>query len=201
MVRETKRCVTEEQSKRLCSCFFAKAGCFGRGKAVSRYSSRQISKCSLEYEVNGLIHVLDELTTLDWETGTSKGIMPFQEAYEMYLSAFNLEVPAPDRYNFRDELLSIEYGLPVTLFQWEDKSYIVLNPERWNIVRLLDVFCNKNVEKVKRFDLNATSLKTIIDSTESEYDKSVLRGILAATSTRSELYDLGLKIAKCIGSV
>lgn len=111
----------------------------------------------------------------------------------MYSSAFNPEVSAPDRYNFRDELLPMEYGLPVTLFQWGERSYIVLNPERWNIVKLLDVFYNKNVEKVKRFDLNAASLKTIIDSMESEYDKLVLRGILAATSTRSELYNLGLK--------
>ncbi len=89
--------------------------------------------------------------------------------------------------------LFCDYGLPVTVFQWENESYIVLNPERWNIVRLLDVFYNKNIEKVKRFDLNAASPKTIINSMESEYDKSILRGVLAATSTRSELYDLGLK--------
>jgi len=44
-----------------------------------------------------------------------------------------------------------------------------------------------------RFDLDAEALHTILDSMETEYDKSVVRAILAATSSRSELYDLGLK--------
>ena len=144
-------------------------------------------------QITGLIHVLNELTALaDPRYGKSKGVLPFQEAYELFYSAFEPELPVPDRHNFRDVLLSEEFGLPVAVFTWNNVRYIVLNPEKWNIVRLLDVFCEDRSSE-NRFDLDAESLSTIIDSMESEYDKSVLRAVLAATSTRSELYDLGLK--------
>jgi len=83
----------------------------------------------------------------------------------------------------------------VTLFTGNNSSYIVLNPERWNIVRLIDVFCGQSNDSKSsnRFDVDAESLHAILDSMETEYDKSVLRAIFAATSSRSELYGLGMK--------
>ena len=147
-------------------------------------------------KVVGLIHVLDELTAVDdSSSGKVKGILHFQEAYDLFCGAFEPELPVPDRNNFRDELLSAEIGLPVTLFTWNNSSYIVLNPERWNIVRLIDVFCGQSNDSKSsnRFDLDAESLHAILDSMETEYDKSVLRAIFAATSSRSELYGLGMK--------
>lgn len=147
-------------------------------------------------KVVGLIHVLDELTAVDdSSSGKVKGVLNFQDAYELFCGAFEPELAVPDRNNFRDELLSAEIGLSVTLFTWDNSSYIVLNPERWNIVRLIDVFCGQcnDSKSSNRFDLNAESLHAILESMETEYDKSVLRAIFAATSSRSELYDLGLK--------
>ena len=60
--------------------------------------------------------------------------MLFEEAYELYSSAFEVELTVPDRTNFRDELLSSEIGLPVTVFTWNNVTYIVLNPVGWNVV-------------------------------------------------------------------
>ena len=140
--------------------------------------------------------MLDELTAVDdSSSGKVKGILHFQEAYDLFCGAFEPELPVPDRNNFRDELLSAEIGLPVTLFTWNNSSYIVLNPERWKIVRLIDVFCGQSNDSKSRnrFDLDAESLHAILDSMETEYDKSVLRAIFAATSSRSELYGLGMK--------
>ena len=61
--------------------------------------------------------------------------------------------------------------------------------------RLIDVFCGQSNDSKSRnrFDLDAESLHAILDSMETEYDKSVLRAIFAATSSRSELYGLGMK--------
>ena len=146
--------------------------------------------------VVGMIHVLDELLVVDdLRLGKGKGVLIFEEAYELYSSAFEAELTVPDRTNFRDELLSSEIGLPVTVFTWNNVTYIVLNSERWNIVRLLNVFCEQGYDSkpTSRFDLDAEALHTILDSMETEYDKSVVSAILAATSSRSELYDLGLK--------
>ena len=146
--------------------------------------------------VVGMIQVLDELLVVDdLRSGKGKGVLLFEEAYELYNSAFEAELTVPDRTNFRDELLSSEIGLPVTVFTWNNVTYIVLNSERWNIVRLLSVFCEQGYDgkPTSRFDLDAEALHTILDSMETEYDKSVVRAILAATSSRSELYDLGLK--------
>ena len=150
----------------------------------------------LRRKVAGMIHVLDELTALDDSCPAKyKGILHFQEAYDLFCGAFEPELAVPDRNNFRDELLSTEIGLPVTFFTWENNSYIVLNPESWNIVRLIDVLCGQSNDKLSsgRFQLDAESLHAILDSMETEYDKSVLRAIFAATSSRSELYELGLK--------
>ena len=60
---------------------------------------------------------------------------------------------------------------------------------------MLNVFCEQGYDSKpsSRFDLDAEDLHTILDSMETEYYKSVVCAILAATSSRSELYDLGLK--------
>jgi len=146
--------------------------------------------------VVGMIHVLDELLAVDdLRSEKGKGVLLFEEAYELYSSAFEAELTVPDRSNFRDELLSSEIGLPVTVFTWKNVTYIVLKPERWNIVRLLNDIYEQGYDSnpSSRFDLDAEALHIILDSMETEYDKSVVRAILAATSSRSELYDLGLK--------
>ena len=60
---------------------------------------------------------------------------------------------------------------------------------------MLNVICEQGYDSKpsSRFDLDAEALHTILDSMETEYDKSVVRAILSATSACSELYDLGLK--------
>lgn len=123
-------------------------------------------------KVIGMIHVLDELTAVDDpSSGKVKGILHFQEAYDLFCGAFETELAVPDRNNFRDELLSAETGLPVTLFKlpWDNSSYIVLNPERWNIVRLIDVFCGQSNDSKSNnmFDLDAESLHAILNSMET----------------------------------
>ena len=77
--------------------------------------------------------MLDELTAVDDpSSGKVKGILHFQEAYNLFCGTFEVELAIPDGNNFRDELLSVETGLPMTLFKlrWDNSSYIALNPER-----------------------------------------------------------------------
>ena len=147
-------------------------------------------------KVAGLIHVLEELTAAEsTNSGKVKGILRFQEAYELFCSALEEDLVLLDRYTFRDELLSEELGLPITLFSRKDDRFIVLNSENWDIVKLLDVFFDGNDEGKPncRFELDASSLQTIMNSMDTEYDKSVVRAILASSSSRSQLYDVGLK--------
>ena len=44
----------------------------------------------------GLLYVLHELTSTDQISGKLKGILPFQEGYELYSSAFGPELLNPD---------------------------------------------------------------------------------------------------------
>ena len=150
-------------------------------------------------KVAGMMHVLDELTAAERPKSTDsgievKGILRFEEAYKLFFSAFE-DFVLPDRYTFRDELLSDELGLPVTLFSRKHNSFVVLNPENWDIVKLLDVFFDEKYEEKLnyRFELDASSLQTIMNSMDTEYDRSVVRAILASSSSCSQLYDVGLK--------
>jgi len=142
-------------------------------------------------QYKGLLYIIDELSAND-SVGKSKGLLSFSEAYDLYCSAFDSKNPVPDIQNFRDVLLSEDFGLPVAVFSWEGTRYVVLDSQSWNIVNLLELFYVES-KQTKRFDLNAESLHSIINSMETEYDKSVVRALIAATSTRREIYNLGLK--------
>jgi hypothetical protein len=123
----------------------------------------------------GLLYVLHELTSTDQISGKLKGILQFQEGYELYSSAFGPEILTPDPRNFRDNLLSDDIGLLVVVFMVKNVNYVALDPG-CNVVRFLDLFINYEAEELEtRFDLDAISLKTIIDSMESKYDRSVVR--------------------------
>lgn len=149
----------------------------------------------------GLLYVLHELTSTDQISGKLKGILPFQEGYELYSSAFGPEILTPDPRNFRDNLLSDDIGLPVVVFMVKNVNYVALDPG-CNVVRFLDLFINYEAEELEtRFDLDAISLKTIIDSMESEYDRSVVRAIIATMCTRSEIYNLGIKPQVAVASL
>lgn len=67
-------------------------------------------------KVTGMIHVLNELLAGDdSHSGKTKGVLLFDDAYDLYSSAFEAEMSVPDRINIRDELLSSEIGLPVSV--------------------------------------------------------------------------------------
>lgn len=153
-------------------------------------------------KVAGLIHVLDELTAVESDhRKKSKGILKFQDGYELFCSAYGKDEIIPDRYTFRDTLLSEELGLPIVIFTTRNNgiSFIMLNSDNWNIAGLFDaIIFDDDYEQSCRFDLDAQSLKKIMDSMDTEYDKSVVRAILACSSSRSELYDLGLKLDTAI---
>ena len=48
-------------------------------------------------------------------------------------------------------------------------------------------------ESFSRFDLNADTLKHVLHSMHTEYDKSVLKATIFATSSRKKVYELGIK--------
>ena len=53
-------------------------------------------------------------------------LIELSAAYQLYCSAFT---HTPDVDHFKDELLSHDFGLPVVLFTWNGKVYVVLKSE------------------------------------------------------------------------
>ena len=81
--------------------------------------------------VLGMIHVLDELLAVDdLCSGKGKGVLPFEEAYDLFSSAFEAELTVADHTNFRDELLPSETELPVTVFTWNNMTYYCTQPRK-----------------------------------------------------------------------
>jgi hypothetical protein len=74
-----------------------------------------------------------------------------------------------------------------------DKRYIILQSDtvdtRKFLLELERLFLAEQ-DNFSRFDLNVDSLKRILQSMGTEYDKSVL---LFATSSRKKVYGLGIK--------
>ncbi|CAB3980479.1 RNA-directed DNA polymerase from transposon X-element [Paramuricea clavata] len=66
--------------------------------------------------------------------------------------------------------MTLDYLL-VVVFMVKNVNYVALDPG-CNVVRFLDLFINQEAEELEtRFNLDARSLKTIIDSMETEYDR------------------------------
>lgn len=121
------------------------------------------------------------------------GFLPFEEAFHLFSSFF---VCSPDRQAFRDKLLDPVYGLSVYIVTQPITSLIfVVLKNNTKMEEFLDNFTgmldedspNRDVDGLR---LDCSTLKILIKSMDTEYDKNVLRTVVALCHTRHELYDL-----------
>lgn len=124
------------------------------------------------------------------------GYIDFNEAHHIYTS-FS-EFSCTDNQSFRDKLLDPIHGLPV---------YIITNPVTKNIFVVLkktehlehffsdftdSMEGQLNFENESQDILDRETLTVLINTMDSEYDKNVLRTVLALFHSRSELSELGI---------
>ena len=126
-----------------------------------------------------------------------KGYLPFDEAYHIYSSFF---VCDPDKQAFRDKLLEPVHGLNICIVTQpgiSGTSFIVLKGSSKMEEFLVDfIFAlEEQGAKSEILDLDYDTVNLLLKSIDTEYDKNVLRTILALSHTRPELYNLGINPA------
>ena len=164
----------------------------------------QLIKCfqTKSCNINGMMNVLDELMVTSIEVFSSirvnfpiKGLIEHSAAYQLYCSAFT---HTPNVDHFKDELLSRDFGLPVVLFPWNGKVYVVLKSEILGIPFIISsLLSSANEYQMENSDKkNQLSKKTVqqfIKSMDSEYDKKVVKACFAMLLSRTELEKVGIK--------
>ena len=137
-------------------------------------------------KLEGLIAVL---RTLLGETG----YLSLDAAYHIYCGYFH---DSPDKDHFRDTLLDPEVGLRVSLIIHPEtsQSYVVLDPGYGLAKFFVEILSNnKPEEKLSRMNLDPYSVNTIINSMDTEYDRSCAKVLLSADHSKKDLYNFGLK--------
>jgi hypothetical protein len=129
----------------------------------------------------------------------SSGYLPFDEAYHIYSSFFACD---PDRQAFRDKLLDPFYGLNVYIITQPGitgKVFIVLKENTEMEAFLVELFSGmfeeegyENDMKKGLHTLDRSTVQLLLKSMDTEFDKNVLRSVLALSHSRPELYDLGI---------
>ena len=92
---------------------------------------------------------------------------------------------------FRDHLLHEEYGLCVYVATVLDTRYIILQNETVDTGKfLLELECllSKEQNNFSGFDLNAESLKRVLQSMDTEYDKSVFKAMIFTSRPRGRRF-------------
>ena len=57
----------------------------------------------------------------------------------------------------------------------------------------LDKLQSKDMETFSRFNLNVESFNRVLQSVDTEYDKSVLKAMIFSTASRKKVQELGIK--------
>ena len=137
-------------------------------------------------KLEGLIAVL---RTLLGETG----YLSLDVVYHIYCGYFH---DSPDKDHFRDTLLDPEVGLRVSLIIHPEtsQSYVVLDPGYGLAKFFVEILSNsKPEEKLSRMNLDPYSVNTIINSMDTEYDRSCAKVLLSADHSKKDLYNFCLK--------
>ena len=126
-----------------------------------------------------------------------KGYLPFDEAYHIYSSFF---VCDPHKQAFRDKLLEPVHGLNICIVTQpgiSGTSFIILKESSKMEEFLVDfIFAlEEQGAKSEILDLDYDTVNLLLKSMDTEYDKNVLRTILALSHTCPELYNLGINPA------
>lgn len=143
--------------------------------------------------LEGLLYILRQLLA-SYDGSIAFGYLPYNDAYGIFCGFMEREVEAKE---FRNHLLHEEYGLCVYVIKVLDNRDIILQNDTVAIDKFLlelDQLLSKDkADTFSRFDLNVESLKRVLQSMDSEYDKSVLKAMIFATASRKKIQELGIK--------
>lgn len=143
--------------------------------------------------LEGLLYILRQLLA-SYDGSKAFGYLRFNDAYGIFCGFMEREVEDKE---FRNHLLHEEYGLCVYVIKVLDNSYIILQNDTVAIGKFLleldQVLSKDKADNFSRFDLNVESLKRVLQSMDTEYEKSVLKAMIFATASRKKVQELGIK--------
>ena len=152
-------------------------------------------KCRI---LDGLLYILRQLLA-SYDGGKAFGYLPYSEAHGIFCGFMERETEDKE---FRDHLLNEEYGLCVFVTTVLNTRYIILQNETVDTGKFLlelEYLLSKEQDNFSRFDLNAGSLKRVLQSMDTEYDKTVLKAMIFASASRKKVYELGIKPENAVG--
>ena len=164
---------------------------------LDQYLKKLIKGSSLFSKVKALKEILLYLTILKPvknEQMLTRGHMPFDEAYEIYNSYFPvMGFSHQEKQEFQKSLLHPKYGLRVIVFTSNDnRRYIILSPNDIDLEPFLMTLTDDN--KLKQSHTteheNATFVRKVINSMDTEWDRKCSFALLALNRSRRELEDL-----------
>ena len=164
---------------------------------LDQYLKKLTKDSSLFSKVKALKEILLYLTILKPvknEQMLTRGHMPFDEAYEIYNSYFPvMGFSLQEKQEFQKSLLHPKYGLRVIVFTSNNnRRYIILSPNDIDLELFLMTLIDDN--KLKQSDTseheNATFVRKVINSMDTEWDRKCQFALLALNRSRRELEDL-----------
>ena len=153
---------------------------------------------SLVYILNML---LAEVPRADGRSYT-RSFIEFNAAYEVYLShseyatSKQLDIVKSDKNikkQFRDLILHPSYGLCVYIVTRGGIDYIILRPDDFDLDDAFSVLVKKEDQANS---LNKKMITELLSSMDTEWDKNVLRYVLAKLCTYREFESLGMDAAR-----
>lgn len=127
--------------------------------------------------------------------------LSFDEGLELFLAYHNIKGPQfinTDKDKFMYGLLHKQWGLCVYIVFVEilNQRFIVLRPDSCNLERFLDVICcataTSNTTTKDTIQLDAETVKGILATVDTEWDRKVACVLLADNQSRTEISQLGI---------
>ena len=124
----------------------------------------------------------------------SQFYMLFKEAFHIYSSYFETN---KDEEAFRDILLHPEAGLNVVIVTHlvTLERFVVLNNPSCDVSMFMNHFTQEFLsddENADQLSLDQETVSALLKSMDTEYDRGILRAIIALLHTRSETVNLGI---------
>ncbi|XP_070570891.1 uncharacterized protein [Ptychodera flava] len=159
------------------------------------YSGRTLDR------LNGLVAVYNHLTSnCVYEDGSekSKPFITFDEGLEVFLGYKTTYVSQTlthdDKHSFLNALLHPKWGLTVHVITMEATHcrYIVLRPDDVDLEIFLDEFCKSNEDTDERLACEKETIKNILATVDTEWDRKVARVLLGTNRSRLQLDSMGI---------
>ena len=150
-------------------------------------TSRQTNIKALLYILQCLSATVQTPTVIPTATTRTSTLsyMTFNDAFDMFKSfrdatSDSISSEKDQKIHFRDLLCSRQYGLCIYLARIQGCEYVILKPDSLNfsLDHLLLVLCNKKNEMGEE-ELTREYCQDLIGTMESEWDKCILRVLLA----------------------